>query len=73
MIVETRVWIIGRLLEIGYELKRLSILPPSERKRTAKACESSGGNSCTIWPCCRDCRSFASGLLIGQLAVLADS
>jgi hypothetical protein len=37
MIVETRVWILGRLMEIGYELNRLAVLPPSERGRTAKA------------------------------------
>jgi hypothetical protein len=37
MIVDTRVWITGRLMEIGYELNRLAVLPPSERSRTAKA------------------------------------
>jgi len=36
MIVDTRVWILGRLMEIGFELNRLAVRPPSERGRAAK-------------------------------------
>ena len=36
MIVETRVWIIGRLLELGQQLNLLKKLSPAERSKLAK-------------------------------------